>query len=276
MKSRKEPLSLDELVRLVQSTRKYSTLSPSLVREITAEEASKRTKPDDIIKHARSRLHQAAAAYFTGTPQYDTWLKELAEAGSDKTRVREVCLEVMRRHASTNERLEYLSEFYSAIARHIGKVSSVADMACGLNPLAIPWMDLDAGCQYLALDVYSDMASFFESVFPILGVDGRAVVGNLAEPGEEVGSEFDVVFLFKTLPCLEQVRKGSSLRLLRRLRARFMAITYPALSLGGRDKGMEEFYDAQLANLLDELGWSAKRTDFPRETLYIVENPARL
>jgi 16S rRNA (guanine(1405)-N(7))-methyltransferase len=271
MKASKTTLSVDELAAVAQSSRKYHHISPSLVRDITAQEAAKRTKQDDIIKHVRSRLHQAAGAYLVGQPEYDKWLEQLRAVQGDTVRLPEVCLEIMARHASTSERTEYLDSFYAAIFESVGPVKSVADLACGFNPLAAPWMRLDPGCTYLALDVYDDMAGFLSAALPLVGVQGRAVAANLLQPCPDLEREFDLVLLLKTLPCLEQLRKGASLKLLAGLRARRVAVSFPALSLGGREKGMEEFYEAWFSRLLNEAGWSAKRFQCPRETLYIVQ-----
>jgi 16S rRNA (guanine(1405)-N(7))-methyltransferase len=276
MKASKETLSVEELAVLAQSSRKYHHISPSLVRDITTQEAAKRTKQDDIIKHVRSRLHQAAGAYLIGQPEYDAWIERLRSSQEDTARLRTVCQEIMARHASTSERTEYLDAFCAAIFETVGPVKSIADLACGFNPLAAPWMHLDAGCTYLALDVYDDMAGFLNAALPLVGVQGKAVAANLLQPCPDLGQEFDLVLLLKALPCLEQLCKGASLKLLTGLRARRIAVSFPALSLGGREKGMEEFYGVWFSSLLDEAGWSAKRFQFPRETLYIVQKDSSL
>lgn len=259
-----------ELVAGVQASSKYSHICPSLVREIVEQEAGRHAKKDEVIKHIRSRLHQAAAAYFVGKPSYDEWLIRLKGAAGNAELTRQVCKEIMSRHASSSERLDYLEEFYKVIGEAVGPVRSVADLACGLNPLAAAWMKLEHGCTYLAVDVYSDMAAFLTSALPTIGVQGRAIAGSVLERIPDIEQEFDLVLLLKTLPCLEQLRKGSGLELLRRIRARLIAVSYPALSLGGRRKGMEEFYHGQFSRMLDEVGWKAKRIQFPGETLYIV------
>lgn len=270
MKSAKATSSLDELAHLAGSTRKYSSICPSLVRELAAQEAARRSKQDDIVKHVRARLHQAAGAYIVGRPEYEKWLEQLSGAGGDAGELRGMCCHIMARHASTNERIGSLDDFYSAVFDTVGPVKSVADLACGFNPLAIPWMRLEHGCRYLALDVYADMAVFLDRVLPLLGVQGKAVSGNLLEPGPLLDEEFDLVLLLKVLPCLEQLRKGAGAELLKRLRARYVAVSYPALSLGGREKGMEEFYEQRFSEMLAETGWDARRFQFPHETLYIV------
>ena len=65
--------------------------------------------------------------------------------------VKDFCLERMRGHASTQERLPILEEFFQTTLASIAPVESVLDLACGLNPLALPWMPLTASCALLRL-----------------------------------------------------------------------------------------------------------------------------
>jgi 16S rRNA (guanine(1405)-N(7))-methyltransferase len=74
------------------------------------------------------------------------------------------CERAMRSHASTRERLPDLDEFYAGVMQRTGALESVLDVACGLNPLALPWMGLPAGGRYLACDIYTDMVSFLNKI----------------------------------------------------------------------------------------------------------------
>jgi len=276
MRLKGESLSADELAAIARAGRKYGSISPSLVRSIAAEEIGKYGKQADVIKHIRSRLHQIAGAYLAGRPRYDKWLKEMQDAANDPQKVREVCVRVMSFHSSTYERAGFLSEFYDTLFAALPPVRSIADLACGYNPMAIPWMKLTPGCRYLAVDVYSDLAEFLNSSLPLLGVDGSAIAANLLEPCPELEGQFDLALVLKTLPCLEQLRRGCALDLLGTIRARHIAVSYPTRSLGGREKGMEEFYEARLQGILDETGWQARQFSFAQETLYIVEKQRAL
>ena len=48
------------------------------------------------------------------------------------------------------------------------------DVACGLNPLAIPWMNLAPNATYHAIDIYEDMMRFLGKAVNLLGVQGNA------------------------------------------------------------------------------------------------------
>ena len=77
------------------------------------------------------------------------------------------------------------------------------------------------------------------------------------------------MFLFKTIPCLEQQEKGAGVRLLRSLRARCAVVSFPARTLGGRDKGMALHYDQFMAEMIRELGISMNKIPYPNEVFYV-------
>ncbi|HSV27884.1 MAG TPA: hypothetical protein VLH60_08335 [Sedimentisphaerales bacterium] len=271
MRAGRAASSVEEIAALAQTAAKYRSMSPLLVRSIAAEEITRHGKQDDVIKHVRRRLHQAAGAYLAGKPCYGAWLKEMQNSASDSDGFRSVCMRIMSLHSSSRERADFLAEFYDTLFEAIPPVRSVADLACGYNPLAIPWMQLSLGCRYLAIDIYSDLADFLNEALLLTGVSCRAVVADLLQPCPQLSSRFDLVLILKTLPCLEQLRKGSALALLQSLNARHIAISYPTHSLGGRRKGMEQFYECWFRKLADEQGWMVRHFSFARETLYIVE-----
>ncbi|MCZ2142798.1 MAG: hypothetical protein LC102_05170 [Ignavibacteriales bacterium] len=90
-------------------------------------------------------------------------------------------------------------------------------------------------------------------------------------------SDYDVVFLFKTLSCIERQEKGSAQRILSNaLAAKSVAVSFPSLSIGGREKGMSENYTAFLDELLMGISTSTgifvkkKSFQFPNELLFIL------
>src|SRR5262249_35063568 len=128
---------------------------------------------------------------------------------------RAACLRVMHHHASTRERLPILNEFCTTIFAALPPVRSVLDVACGLNPLAIPWMPLTADATYIACDIYEDMADFLNGFFPLAGVQGRAEACDVI--GTPPTQTVDLALVLKVLPPLEQIDKTAGLTLLKAL-----------------------------------------------------------
>ncbi len=258
---------LDAVVAAVLGSSKYRTVAPEFVRRVAAEELSKHPKPKEAIKAAKNRLHQVAGAYLNALPDYAAWLDRLRSA-SDADARREVCRSMMQSHASSRERLPILDEFYRETLAEIAPVRSVLDVACGLNPLAIPFMPLAEGATYTAADIYTDLADFFDQALPLLGVQGSALALDVTRtiPPERV----DLALIVKAIPCLEQVEKGVGARLLASVNADHVLVSYPARSLGGASKGMRENYAAQFADLVAGQGWTIQRFDFANELAFLI------
>ena len=127
--------------------------------------------------------------------------------------VAQFCRDTMRNHASTRERLLVLETFFQETLKSIAPVHSILDVACGLNPLALPWMPVSAELSYLACDIYEDMVGFLNGFFAVVEVNGHAEVCDLI--GQTPSQPVQVAFVLKTLPCLEQVDKNIAQRLLR-------------------------------------------------------------
>jgi 16S rRNA (guanine(1405)-N(7))-methyltransferase len=144
----------------------------------------------------------------------------------------------------------------------------VLDLACGLNPLAIPWMPLAPGAAYTACDVYADLADFLDGCWPRFGVAGRAFVHSLLDGPPPVRA--DVALLLKALPCLEQLDRSISLPLLDAIDAPLLFVSFPGQSLGGREKGMRENYAERFRALVAARPWQIEQHDFGSEIVFRV------
>jgi len=130
-------------------------------------------------------------------------------------------------------------------------------------------MPLAEDAVYLAYDIYADMMAFLNDYFALAGVPGRAAVRDVAAapPTEPV----DLALLLKTLPVLAQEDKTAVPRLLDTLQARYLLVSFPAQSLGGRQKGMVANYEAQFDQWVAGRNWQVKRFEFASELAFLVE-----
>lgn len=263
-------LRLEELVRAVRSGARYRQIEPGLVRRVAEQELSKGRSHKEAVKATRDRLHQVGGAFQDPAPDYPRLEAVLAalpnEPGDEALRL--FCRMAMQAHASTRERLPYLEEFFDPLRERLGTVGSILDLACGLNPLALPWLPLAPGGQYFACDIYADLVGFLNLFFRRSGVSGQAEVCDLtaAVPSQPV----ELALLLKTLPCLEQLEKGIGARLLERVQARTLLVSFPALSLGGRGKGMVQNYTAQFEALIAGKAWQVERWQVKTEIAFLV------
>ncbi|MEW5987697.1 MAG: 16S rRNA methyltransferase [Chloroflexota bacterium] len=279
---------LEQLVAAVLASPKYCTISPALVERIGRQELAVRPGWKEAVKATKNRLHQVGGAYFQTRPDYEKALARLREAaGGGMEGLRPVCQEVMRWHTSTRERLPFLEQFYAETIGTLPDLHSVIDIACGLNPLALPWMpfantqnpqpssalhppsSVSAPLTYYAYDIYSDLVAFLNGFLALARVEGRAEVRDVV--GHPPDRPADLALLLKTLPCLEQLEKGAAGRLLEAVQARYLLVSFPARSLGGRPKGMVENYEAWFLDLIEGKGWRVERFEFPTELAFLVQ-----
>jgi 16S rRNA (guanine(1405)-N(7))-methyltransferase len=260
---------LDRLVAEVLRSPKYSQVCEEFVRRIGAGELGKRRSLKEAIKATKNKLHQVGGAYLETAPNYVAWQERLTASAPDRERLREACRAIMAYHSSTRERLSLLDAFFATTLADLAPVRSVLDVACGLNPLAIPWMPLAPGATYYAYDIYRDMIGFIDGFMHLVSVNGQAQARDMLQfvPPERV----EVAFLLKTIPCLEQVDKSAGLRLLEAVNAGHALVSFPVRSLGGFDKGMADHYEARLYELLAGKGWPVKRFEFATELAFLVD-----
>lgn len=258
-----------DLIDQVTHSAKYAQLAGTLVSRITREESKKYRSKQDIIQSARTRLHQLTGAYLAPKIDYTQWLIKFQSLDPiDLVELKSTSLGMMRLHASTYERLEVLPTFFQITLASISPVKSVLDLACGLNPLSIPWMPLAKDFTYHASDVVSPLVQFLADYFNVFGFNGSASILDLAFalPNQPV----QLALLMKTLPLLEQIEHGLSQKILENLNAEHILITYPLRSLGGRKKGMEETYRSQFDQLMAGRNWRIQEFTFPNEVAFLV------
>ncbi len=262
-------LKPDPVSRVVESLRssvKYRYLCEATLTRMARWALERHASPKDAAKAAKSKLHQVYGAYMEpGT--CERVARGVAALPEEELRV--VCRRIMESHASTRERLADLEEIGLALADLVKPQGPVLDLACGLNPFALPWMNLSPELSYYAWDIDARLIGHIDTFLAGIGCPGEAVCRDvLAEPPDV---EADVVLLLKALPCLEQQEAGASLRLLRGLSARVVVVSFPSRSLGGRGKGMADHYGAFMQGICGALDIEARILMWPSETFYILQ-----
>ena len=101
---------------------------------------------------------------------------------------------------------------------------------------------------------------------PLLAAIALLCGARLAHAAEPV----DVALVLKALPPLEQAERSAGLGLLRALQARYIFVSFPTRTLGGRNVQMAANYEARFRALLESEGWSADRFAFPGELCFRI------
>lgn len=265
-----EPISIQNITGQVQDSNKYSQITPELIHRIIEREMLVTRNEKQIVKRTRSKLHQVASAYQEKKIPYEKLISRLETLpiNISTPEVKDFCRDAMRWHSSTRERLPILEDFYSAIFQTIGPVKSILDLACGLNSLAIPWMPQPQFVHYFGCDIFLDQADFLNSYLKHFGITGQIDIVDLSE--EIPARVVDVVLLLKTLPCLEQIDKSISRRILDDVKADKIVVSFPATSLGGRKKGMAKNYENHFMEVISGKNWKTDRLVFSSEIVFIL------
>ncbi len=261
---------LEQLVAAVLESAKYARVSTDVIRNVGARELAARRNLKEAVKATKNKLHQVGAAYLDVGIDYARWERRLqpaAESG-DPEELCMACREVMQRHSSTRERLPILEAFYAETLRGLPLIRTVLDVACGLNPLALPWMGLPQGVRYYAYDMYVDMAGFLNHFFQCVGIKGETVACDVAQTPPT--RRADLALLLKALPCLEQLERSAGARILDAVQADYLLVSFPVRSLGGRDKRMAENYEAHFRELVAGKPWGVQRFAFATELAFLV------
>jgi len=288
---------IDAVVDAILAAPKYRSIAPTLVRTLAARELAVRRNVWEAIKATKNRLHQVVGAYVEQRIDVERWLT-LLQAGtallpatpSDEALIRaalanprgahldasflRTTLHLMVQHASTRERLPFLSHFYASICAALPPIRSVLDVGCGLNTLAIPWMPLADNAVYYASDIDSALIEFIGRFMALIGIPGRTEVRDQAtDPG---GPPVDLALALKIAPVLDQIERGAAARLLETLDAAFVLVSYPVQTLGGRRKGMGATYERQVEALVAGRQWDVQRFVFPGELAFLIRKDGRL
>jgi 16S rRNA (guanine(1405)-N(7))-methyltransferase len=261
---------LEKLVETVLTSSRYKDVSHDLIRSIGARELVKRSSIKEAVKATKSKLHQVGGAYLTEREDYAGWSRDLERhfCSGDRDAFLTYVKKVMSYHASTRERLPILDQFYTTIFADLPPIHRVLDVACGFNPLALPWMPLPEPVEYYAYDIYKDMLEFLDKFMALIQVQGQVQVCDIVQSCPTM--QVDLAFVLKAIPCLEQIDKSAGSTLLHRINAKYIVVSFPVHSLGGRAKGMESNYEARFYSLIENTTWSIKRFAFKTELVFLI------
>jgi 16S rRNA (guanine(1405)-N(7))-methyltransferase len=267
-----EPISdLEAIVSDVASSKKYRAICPATIRRVAEQqlEATPRGPLKAATKATKRKLHQVYGA-FEQAIDYEIAMQavRMAYQMGSEAEIKTACQQILGLHSSTRERLPILDRFYRAILEITGPPSSVLDLGCGLNPVALPWMNLPAHSRYIALDIDAERIGFLNHYLALAGLEPLARCQDvLVQPPEE---EVDLGLLLKMSPSLERQQPGSTLRLMDHLRARNVVVSFAIRSLGGREKGMVEQYQQQFQKWAGSKQWSVVPLIFETELVFVV------
>ena len=262
--------TVQAVVTAVKQSKKYRDTGEETIRQLAVEAVQEHTKAKPAEKAVRRRLHSIMAPYL-GDPDYTAagqLLTDVFVAGDEAT-IRAACRDLMYTHLSTRERLPILESFYRDIFAVTGPPRRLLDIACGLNPLAFPWMGLPAaGTDFIAYDIHEPRVDFLNHYFILQGLPPLAYVKDVAvgAPAESG----DVALFLKEMPRFERNYPGHGRALLSALDCRWLVVSFPTISThGGRN--LTNRYREFFQQLIDGSGWPVTELLFDTELVFCAE-----
>ena len=265
-----ENKDLNQLVEIIKSTKKYRTLCIDTIKRIGEVELNKFKKFREAVDSTKRKLHQIHGAYERNVNYkrlYDK-LEDAYRTNSDEN-LRQACQLALSAHASTRERLPILDEFYTNIFEVTGTPSVILDLACGLNPLSLPWMNLPQNTRYIAYDIDENIIEFINQFLLLLKREPTAFLKDIICDPPLI--EADVVLLLKTFTTLERQKSGASRALIEALNTRYVVVSFPVRSLGGKSKGMIQNYETDFYATFKEKKWRIHKILFCTELAFIAK-----
>jgi 16S rRNA (guanine(1405)-N(7))-methyltransferase len=261
----------DELVAQILQSRKYRDLNIPIatVEDLLAQEAEKQSSSRALVKAVRHKLHNIAAPYLgdPGYPKAAHCLEKAFASGSEEE-VRLACSRLLGVHASTRERLPVLQEFYDVLFSAIGQPETILDLACGLNPLAFPWMNLPNTVQYWAYDLHQPRVDMLNRYFELQGLQQLARHQDILVAPPQI--EADAAFFFKEAHRFEQRQRGCNRAFWQAIKARVLVVTLPAVSLTGKHNLAEKHRNLIYATIGD-LPWHVNELCVGTELIFCID-----
>jgi 16S rRNA (guanine(1405)-N(7))-methyltransferase len=255
-------------VERLRAAPKYRQVHVDTIADIVEREVAHGISEADLERRARLKLHKVIADYLL-IARPSRMLRGLDEAvAAGPEALRDWCRAVLARHFSTAERLGDLDRLYPAILDLTGPATSIADLACALNPFTVPWLRAATPATYVGYDLnlrYVQLgAAFLELTDPMSAVRHADV---LVRP-EEI--QADVALLLKTYHCIEDRRSGAALTLVDNLATACVVVSFPVRTMSGRAAPFTRRHLERLAELARRRGWEQRRACLADEELIVL------
>jgi len=263
---------LDSLIQAVQCSRKYRDLQipRATLEDILAYEIQHSATRRELEANFRKSLHNVIAPYLESIdyPDEAAAVLELRAQKPSTETLKAWCVSRMRLHASSRERLLFLESFYQTIFAKTGTPKTILDLACALDPLGLPWMDLPASTRFLAYDLHQPRLDFLQAFFDSFYPQARAIHQDiLVESPTEAA---DCAFFFKEAHRLEKRRPGSNRELFAALNVRWLVVSLPSRDLSGHHS-LEAYHTQLIERAIAGQSWQLTTDLAGDEILFFIQ-----
>jgi len=221
----------------------------------------------DLEKRIREKIHNITALYL-GEIDYKKTTAEFMQVKNNKMALREFAQHKLSFHASTKERGPDLTALYKQLFGRIGNCRRIADLACGLHPLGLPFMGLPLDTGYYAYDLNKARADFLNIFITGQGYNGGCFHQDILTHPPSI--HFDVAFFFKEAHRFEKRQPGIMCTFLDSINASKIIVSLPLQSLGTSSE-LSPKYGKILYEYTTGHRWSFDSFTHGNEVFYILD-----
>jgi 16S rRNA (guanine(1405)-N(7))-methyltransferase len=263
--------TIQEWVTEILNSKKYRKvgLNPATVADLIRQEVVKQPSKKTALKAVKRKLHNIVAPYL-GEPDYADLSQRLAliqDTSLDSAPLRSYCQTILSQHASTAERIPIMDNFYAQLFEVTGMPNTILDLACGLHPLAFPWMGLPTTVQYHAYDIIQPRVDLINLCFSKIGL------APLAENRDILVSpptmQADLGLFFKEAHRFEKRKPGCNRDFWESLNVDTLAVSLPTQNLSGTHSLLEVHRNLVQANLPENR--RVRELTFANEIIFIIQ-----
>ena len=261
-------MNINELTTEISNSKKYAHVDENVVARIVAEIIPKYPKRKDIIKAVKKELHIIHESFLPEDchARAETLLDNYD--GENIATDQELAMKLMTLHSSTKERIGQVNEIYQYLSNYIKADDKIADIGCGFNPFALPFL-IDKPRSYTAYDLSSATVNLLNKYFKQADLTYQALINDIV--AKPPSTNFTIALMFKLFPILEHQKKGRAFELLGELNCHRFIISFPLKSASGKEKGMEKFYTTRFETELPTELSILNKTIFDNEMFYILK-----
>lgn len=265
--------TLQMMIAAVLDSKKYRHigLNPATIEDLIRQEARHQPSHKAILKAVKRKLHNIVAPYL-GELDYAALTDQLAqihETSLDSAVLRSFCLDVLSQHASTAERIPIMAAFYERLFLATGEPQTIMDLACGLHPLAFPWMGLPTTTSYHAYDIVQPRVDFINQFFIKIGLAPLAENRDiLMDPPT---FDADLAIFFKEAHRFEKRQPGCNRAFWESLKAKTLAVSLPRQNLAGTHSLLKAHRNLVTANLPENR--QVREISCENEIIFLIYRP---
>lgn len=250
---------MDSLIKIIKQKHELSGITDKVIKREIANLQKKykvplknlaRKEQKIIVKEIRAALRKYVGQYRASTKNRELLLKK------------NKLTDLLESHTSTRERLSSYKELKKILKKL--KISSILDLGCGLNPLALA----TPSYIYYAADINEGELALIKKYFKKHKIRGKTFIYDLTNPTKSL-PKADCCLLLKVLDVVANNNQQLTRKIINTIPARYIIISFATHKLSGKPMNLPT--RPWFENLLEQGGYIYTKIKTENEVFYIIK-----